>query len=46
MDTLLAQDGRDGFAAAWLRAHHFVTEAQYVEAHQHHPTGTPVPTHA
>jgi type IV secretion system protein VirB4 len=46
IDTFLAQDGREGFAAAWLRAHHFITEAQYVEAHQHHTTGTTAPTDA
>jgi len=46
IDELLAQEGREGFAAAWLRAHHYTKEAQYVEAHQHHTTGPPVPTHA
>ena len=54
MDTLLAQEGREGFAAAWLRAHHFMEEASYVEQHiqhiqhdQHDPTAaTPVPTRA
>ena len=34
MDTLLAQEGREGFAAAWLRAQHFPEEAAYVEAQQ------------
>jgi type IV secretion system protein VirB4 len=31
MDMLLAQEGREGFAAAWLRAHHFSEEATYVD---------------
>jgi type IV secretion system protein VirB4 len=34
MDTLLAREGREGFAAAWLRAHHFHEEACYVDAQQ------------
>jgi hypothetical protein len=47
MDTLLAQDGPDGFAAAWLRAHHFSEEATYVETHQRrHAAWTATPTHA
>jgi type IV secretion system protein VirB4 len=33
MDTLMAQEGPEGFAAAWLRAHHFEEEAQYVATH-------------
>jgi type IV secretion system protein VirB4 len=49
IDTLLAQEGREGFAAAWLRAHHYTKEAQDVEQYtQQHTTataGTPVPTH-
>jgi type IV secretory pathway VirB4 component len=32
IDTLLAREGREGFAAAWLREHHFAEEAAYVEA--------------
>jgi type IV secretion system protein VirB4 len=32
MDILLAREGREGFAAAWLRAHHFTEEATYVDA--------------
>ena len=31
MDTLLAQEGREGFAAAWLRAQGCEEEASYVE---------------
>jgi type IV secretion system protein VirB4 len=31
MDTLLARDGREGFAAAWLRAQDLSEEACYVE---------------
>jgi len=34
METLLAREGRDGFAAAWLRAHGFAEEARYVEERQ------------
>src|SRR6266699_5449271 len=30
MDTILAQEGREGFAAAWLRAQGFAKEATYV----------------
>jgi hypothetical protein len=37
MDTLLAQEGREGFAAAWLRAHHFTKEAHDVEQQTHQP---------
>src|SRR5712691_2852592 len=36
MDALLAQEGREGFAAAWLRTHGFAKEATYVEDGQHH----------
>jgi type IV secretory pathway VirB4 component len=44
MDTLLAQEGREGFAAAWLRAHHFPEEAQYVDTFQRRDeTRTAVP---
>jgi type IV secretory pathway VirB4 component len=32
MDTLLAREGREGFAVAWLREHHFTEEATYVDA--------------
>ena len=42
MDTILAQEGREGFAAAWLRAQGFAKEATYVEDGQRR---TPVPTH-
>jgi type IV secretion system protein VirB4 len=31
MDTVLARDGREGFAAAWLRAQDLSEEACYVE---------------
>src|SRR5919201_1407568 len=31
MDAILATEGREGFAAAWLRAQGFPEEAQYVE---------------
>jgi type IV secretion system protein VirB4 len=31
MDRLLVQDGPEGFAAAWFRAHNFLEEATYVE---------------
>jgi hypothetical protein len=34
MDTLMAQEGPEGFAAAWFRAHNFEEEARYVETHQ------------
>jgi type IV secretory pathway VirB4 component len=40
MDTLLAQEGREGFAAAWLRAHDFPEEATYVESFLPHETPT------
>ena len=44
MDTLLAQEGREGFAAAWLRAQHFPEEARYVETFQQRgETATTVP---
>jgi type IV secretion system protein VirB4 len=36
MDTLLAREGREGFAAAWLRAQGFPEEATYVEEYQLH----------
>jgi type IV secretory pathway VirB4 component len=32
MDALLAREGREGFAAAWLRAQGFAEEARYVES--------------
>jgi len=32
MDKVLEQEGREGFAAAWLRAQGFAEEATYVEA--------------
>src|SRR5215471_6777683 len=32
MDTVLAQEGQEGFAAAWLRANGFEKEATYVNA--------------
>jgi len=31
MDTILAQEGREGFAAAWLRAQGYEEEAHDVE---------------
>jgi len=31
MDRLLAQEGPEGFAAAWLRANNYEEDAQYVE---------------
>ncbi len=34
MDTILACEGQEGFAAAWLRAQGFPEEARYVEDHQ------------
>jgi type IV secretion system protein TrbE len=34
MDALLATEGPEGFAAAWLRAHGFEEEASYVETSQ------------
>jgi type IV secretion system protein VirB4 len=34
MDTILAREGPEGFAAAWLRAHDWSEEATYVEARQ------------
>src|SRR5712691_11048890 len=48
IDTLLAQEGREGFAAAWLRAHHFTKEARYVEhaQQQPYPTAPYAPMHA
>jgi type IV secretion system protein VirB4 len=33
MDALLAQEGPEGFAAAWFRHHGFQKEASYVEEH-------------
>jgi type IV secretory pathway VirB4 component len=39
MDALLAREGREGFAAAWLRAQGFAEEATYVE-HQRTQAGT------
>jgi type IV secretion system protein TrbE len=41
MDTLLAREGRAGFAAAWLRAQGFEEDATYVETYQSH-TAVPV----
>jgi hypothetical protein len=32
IDTLLAEEGREGFAAAWFRANGFEEEAKYVDA--------------
>jgi type IV secretory pathway VirB4 component len=47
MDTMLAREGREGFAAAWLRAQGFAEEATYVEASQrHHERPTAEPSHA
>ena len=43
MDTILAQEGREGFAAAWLRAQGFAKEATYVADGQRR---IPVSTHA
>jgi type IV secretion system protein TrbE len=45
MDTLMAQEGREGFAAAFLRHHGFTKEADYVEASQadYGRSGSPVP---
>jgi type IV secretion system protein VirB4 len=34
MDRLLAQEGPEGFAAAWFRTHNFTEEASYVDTHQ------------
>ena len=42
METIMATEGREGFAAAWLRAQGFAKEATYVEDGQRR---TPVPTH-
>src|SRR5947209_5385299 len=40
MDTMLAQEGREGFAAAWLHAQGFPEEATYVAEQQRQQTGT------
>jgi len=45
MDALLAQEGREGFAAAWLRTHGFAKEATYVEDCQHHTIYTAAAAH-
>jgi type IV secretion system protein VirB4 len=41
MDTLMAQEGPEGFAAAWFRAHGFTEEARYVERYHTLALGTP-----
>ena len=40
METILVHEGREGFAAAWLRAQGYAQEAQDVEAHQRRATVT------
>ena len=44
MDTLLAQEGREGFAAAWLQAQKFEAEATILEE-QYHATNRATDTH-
>ncbi len=44
IDRLLAQEGREGFAAAWLRANGFAKEAQDVEQYHRQGSGTPTVT--
>jgi type IV secretion system protein VirB4 len=47
MDTLRAQEGREGFAAAWFRTHGYEEEATYVDAQQQcHSLCTPARGHA
>jgi type IV secretion system protein VirB4 len=43
MDTLLTQEGREGFAAAWLRAHDFSQEAHDVDTARQRPLPVPAP---
>ena len=47
MDALLATEGREGFAAAWLRHHSYEKEADDVALHQQRfAPYTPASTHA
>ena len=41
VDRLLAEEGREGFAAAWLRAQGFDKEAQYVNDQQRQQVDAP-----